>query len=96
MVKKKNIRIVIALAVGFVLAMICMSIAIYSGYTQAYRTDVSTLTVRILGIPIYQLTQTGAKYTGSSMGPYMGAVCGIFMILSVCVEETIRNMHRRK
>lgn len=94
--KKKNIRIMIALTMGFVLAMICMSIAIYYGYTKAYRTDVSALTVRMLGILIYQLTQTGAKYAGSPMGPYMGAVCGIFMILSVCVEETIRNMHHHR
>lgn len=94
--KKKNIRIMIALTMGFVLAMICMSIAIYYGYTKAYRTDVSALTVRMLDIPIYQLTQTGAKYAGSPMGPYMGAVCGIFMILSVCVEETIRNMHHHR
>ena len=47
---KKKIKILIALIVGFALAMLLMSVAIYFGYTNAYSTDVNTLTVKILGI----------------------------------------------
>lgn len=42
---KKKIKILIALIVGFALAMLLMSVAIYFGYTNAYSTDVNTLTV---------------------------------------------------
>ena len=51
------------------------------GYTNAYSTDVNTLTVKILGIPIYELTKSGTEYIGKSIGVYMGAVCGICMAL---------------
>ena len=84
---KKKIKILIALIVGFALAMLLMSVAIYFGYTNAYSTDVNTLTVKILGIPIYELTKSGTEYIGKSIGVYMGAVCGICMALSVIAEE---------
>lgn len=58
---KKKIKILIALIVGFALAMLLMSVAIYFGYTNAYSTDVNTLTVKILGIPIYELTRGAQK-----------------------------------
>ena len=80
---KKKIKILIALIVGFALAMLLMSVAIYFGYTNAYSTDVNTLTVKILGIPIYELTKSGTEYIGKSIGVYMGAVCGICMAISV-------------
>lgn len=69
---KKKIKILIALIVGFALAMLLMSVAIYFGYTNAYSTDVNTLTVKILGIPIYELTKSGTEYIGKSIGVYMG------------------------
>lgn len=89
---KKKIKILIALIVGFALAMLLMSVAIYFGYTNAYSTDVNTLTVKILGIPIYELTKSGTEYIGKSIGVYMGAVCGICMALSVIAEELIGNV----
>ena len=78
---KKKIKILIALIVGFALAMLLMSVAIYFGFTNAYSTDVNALTVKILGIPIYELTKSGTEYIGKSIGVYMGAVCGICMAL---------------
>ena len=42
---KKKIKILIALIVGFALAMLLMSVAIYFGYTNAYSTDVNTLII---------------------------------------------------
>ena len=69
---KKKIKILIALIVGFALAMLLMSVAIYFGYTNAYSTDVNTLIVKILGIPIYELTKSGTEYIGKSIGVYMG------------------------
>ena len=45
---KRKIKILIALIVGFALAMLLMSVAIYFGYTNAYSTDVNTLTVKIM------------------------------------------------
>ena len=84
--KMKN-RILIALAIGFVIAMLLMSVKIYFGFTNAYRTNVNAQTVKILGIPIYELTKSGTEYFGKSNRIYMGAVCGICMTLSVIIEE---------
>ena len=92
---KKKIKILIALIVGFALAMLLMSVAIYFGYTNAYSTDVNTLTVKILGIPIYELTKSGTEYIGKSIGVYMGAVCGICMAISVIAEELISKARHK-
>ncbi len=86
---KKKIKILIALVVGFAFAMLLMGVAIYFGFTNAYSTNVNTLTVKILGIPIYELTKSGTEYFGKSIAIYMGAVCGICMTLSVMIEELV-------
>lgn len=83
---KRKIKILIALIVGFALAMLLMSVAIYFGYTNAYSTDVNTLTVKILGIPIYELTKSGTEYIGKSIEVYMGAVRGICMAHSMRIR----------
>ena len=62
------IRIIIALAIGFVIAMLLMSVKIYFGFTNAYSTNVYALTVKILGIPIYELIKSGTEYYGKSSG----------------------------
>ena len=80
-------RILIALAVGFVIAMLLMSVKIYFGFTNAYSTNINVLTVKILGIPIYKLTKSGSEYFGKSIGTHMGEICGICMALSVIIEE---------
>ena len=101
---KRKIKILIALIVGFALAMLLMSVAIYFGYTNAYSTDVNTLTVKILvntltvkilGISIYELTKSGTEYIGKSIGVYMGAVCGICMAISVIAEELISKARHK-
>ena len=80
-------RILIALAVGFVIAMLLMNVKIYFGFTNAYSTNVTALTVKMLGLPIYELTKSGTEYFGKSVGIHMGAVCGLCMTLSVIIEE---------
>ena len=80
-------RILIAFIIGFVIAMLLMSVKIYFGFTNAYSTNVTALTVKILGLPIYELTKSGTEYFAKSRGIYMGAVCGLCMTLSVIIEE---------
>lgn len=92
---KKHVKITIALAGGFVAAMLLMTIAIFFGYTKAYDTGIKTLIVRLVGIPIYTLTKSGSKYVGQSQGSYMGLVCGICMFLGVAIEEIIVRMKKR-
>lgn len=75
-------KILIELLFGFIFAMLLMSIVIYFAYTEAYSTNIDTLTVKILGIPIYKLTKSGTEYIGKSIGIYMGLVCAIFLALS--------------
>lgn len=92
---KKHVKITIALAGGFVVAMLLKTIAIFFGYTQAYDTGVETLIVRLVGIPIYMLTKSGSKYVGQSQGVYMGLVCGICMVLGVAIEEIIGRIKKK-
>lgn len=92
---KKKIKIVVALVIGFAVAMVLMSVAIYFGYTNAYKMGVDTFTVKILGIPIYELTKSGTEYIGTSIGIYMGVVCGICMFFSVIAEELIRKIKHK-
>lgn len=92
---KKKFKILIALIVGLALAMLLMGIAIYFGFTKAYSTGVNALTVKILGIPIYELTKFGTEYVGNPIGIYMGAVCGICMVLNVIIEELISKVRRK-
>ena len=92
---KKKIKILIALIVGFVFAMLLMSVAIYFGFTNAYSTDVNALTVKILGIPVYEIIKSGTGYIGKSIGIYMGAVCGICMAFGVIVEEFISKVRHK-
>ena len=93
--KMKN-RILIALAVGFVIAMLLMSVKIYFGFTNEYSTNINVLTVKILGIPIYELTKSGSEYFGKSIGTHMGAICGICMALSVIIEEIFFKVKQKQ
>ena len=88
-------RILIALAVGFVIAMLLMSVKIYFGFTNAYSTNINVITVKIFGIPIDELTKSGTEYFGKSRGIYMGAVCGLCMILSVIIEEIFFKVRQK-
>lgn len=92
---KKRTKILIALIVGLALAMLLMGISIYFGFTSAYNTGVNTLTVKILGIPIYELTKVGTEYVGNPIGIYMGVVCGICMAFSVIAEEFISKVRHK-
>ena len=92
--KKKN-RLLCALGAGFVAAMIIMSVLIYMGYTQAYSGDVDTLTVKMLGLPIYELTKAGTAYTGEAQGIYMGAVCGICMAAAVAIQKIAEGLRSK-
>lgn len=92
---KKKDKIILALVIGFIVAMLIMAIAIFFGYAKAYSTGVETSFVRLLEIPIYQLTKSGSEYIGESKGIFMGIVCGICMALSVAIEEITGRIRKR-
>ena len=92
---KSKMRFLASLGIGFAVAMIAMGIAIYFGYVEAYHTETNLLTVKLLGLPIYELTKTGEKYVGEPAGIYMGCFCGICMILSAIVAEIIRRVRHK-
>lgn len=89
----KKIKIIVALISRFVIAMILMGLTIYFAYCQAYSTNIGALTVRVFGIPIYELTRTGTSYIGKS---YMGVLCLIFMLIGLLVEEIISKIKSKK
>ena len=92
----KKWNIVWALAAGFAAAMLLMGIVIYLGYTAAYRTETEQLTVKLLGLPIYQLTRVGEGYAGQSQGAFMGAVCGICMAAALGIRQGLSHLRRKR
>ncbi len=83
------LKTAVPILIGFLIAMTLMAIMIYFGYTEAYVSNIETLTVKMVGIPIYELTKTGAEYTGTALGPNMGIICAVFILLSFCVGGVI-------
>ena len=88
--------IVIAAGIGFAVAMAVMAVAIYFGYTDAYASEVDSMQVKLLGLPIYDLLKTGDSYAGSSVGQNMGIVCLIFIAIAICVERIIVRIKARR
>lgn len=93
---KRWLRILITLAIGFGIAMLLMTVAIYFGYSHAYVDGGVSYTVRLFGLGIYELTQVGDRYSGASVGTNMGVVCGICMTAALVLEELIWVKRRRK
>lgn len=93
MTKRK--KTIIALIIGFAFAMILMAVLIYFGYSQAYQSEAELLSVKLFGLPIYELSQNGSKYVGRALGPNMGIVCLVCMLLSVIVTELIGRIRGR-
>ena len=84
---KRKTKIILALIIGFVFAMVVMTIAIYFGYVS--------VTVKALGIPIYELKKRGTDYIGISKGMFMGLFCGIFMVLAVAIEIIVEKIKKK-
>lgn len=89
-------KIIITLLASFIIAMIIMSVAIFIAYTSAYKTGVGASTVKLLGLPIYEIFKSGTKYKGHSKGIYMGVFSGICMFLGVLIEVFIDKIVRNK
>lgn len=92
-------KIIITLLASFIIAMIIMSVAIFIAYTSAYKTGVGASTVKLLGLPIYEIFKSGTKYKGQSKGIYMGAFCGICMLsgvfIEVFIDKLLLNRHKK-
>lgn len=91
---KPAIRRLITLACGFGFAMLLMAVAIYFGYSNAYRQGTDTSEVYMFGLNIYHLVLSGEKYSGTSNGPAMGGVCAIIMAVVFAVEEIIYKLRK--
>jgi hypothetical protein len=96
MKKNRIIPLIVAIAVGFGLAMLAMSVAIYFGYTEAYASGVDSLNVPLFGLDIYTLTKTGEEYSGASVGQNMGVICAGFTAAAVLVEQIIIRVSGKK
>lgn len=92
---KKNRIIILTLIIGFAIAMILMSVLIYFGYCEAYRTDANQYTVSIWGISIYKLIKVETGYSAAAIGPNMGIVCGICMAVSFIAGRIIHKLRSR-
>lgn len=91
---KPIVRRIITLACGFGVALLFMAIAIYFGYSNAYRQGTTTSEVYMFGLNIYHLALSGEKYIGTSNGPAMGGVSAIIMAAIFAVEEIIFKLRK--
>ena len=82
--------------IGFVVAMVVMSIAIFFGYTDAYETSVDSMYVKILGVPVFVLKKSGDSYVGRSLGPNMGAICLAFIFISIIIQTIGQRIIKQK
>ncbi len=94
--KKKIIALIVAIAIGFGLAMLAMSVVIYFGYTDAYATNAESLNVSLFGLDIYTLTKAGEQYNGASIGQNMGVICAVYMAAAVLIEQIIIRAYGKK
>ena len=88
-------RIFISLGIGFILAMIVMSIKIYFGYAYAYKSGADGYMVKVFGIGIYALIRHGDIYLGTAMGKGIGLLCTIFMVCSMMVEQVVTKIRNK-
>ena len=86
---KRKTRILLACVVGFAIAMIGMSIRIYLGYCEAYRTEVDEVVVNLCGLSIYRIFKSAQEYAGAGMGLHMGIVCMVCMVVLTVAEELL-------
>ena len=86
---KKILKIAVPILTGLLIASVLMAVIISFGYTEAYASNAEKLTVKMVGIPIYELNRTGSEYTGTALGPNMGIISGIFILCSFCVGGVI-------
>ena len=93
---KNSKTIIIAIIVGFAVAMLAMAVTIYFGYAKAYNSNVNDMNVSLFGIDIYTLVRNGKKYNGSSIGQNMGIICVIFIVGAICVERLITKVKSKK
>lgn len=92
---KRSKRLLLACAAGFGAAMLFMAVAIYFGYREAYGTGADDVAVRLCGLSIYHITKSAGGYIGETIGPHMGAACGVCMTAAIFVEELIYRLRRR-
>lgn len=93
---KNKMKLVFALIVGLIFALVLMWVLIYLGYSEAYRLNVEAYDVAILGLPIFALTKMGTEYAGQSIGKNMGLVCGICMVASVFFLKLIQKIKNKR
>lgn len=89
---KTPVRLLIFLTIGFAIAMIFMTIAIYFGYNNAYSSLGNSYSVNLFGLEIYTLTKVGDEYAGTSIEMNMGILCMAFISITVAVEEITRKL----
>lgn len=94
---KKNLRRLFALGLGFIIGCIFVGILIYFGYYHAYEAAVKSVTVKFLGLSLYEIVQNGETYVGTAIGPNIGVISTIFALLALLVEEAwLRLVGKKK
>jgi hypothetical protein len=90
-------RLIIWIVGGIVVSAAVASVVIFIGYSEAYATHPATQTIRLLGLPIYTLSQSGDSYSGTINMANMMFSGIIFAVAIAVVGEIVwRARHHRQ
>ncbi|ARP50574.1 MULTISPECIES: DUF5963 family protein [Caproicibacterium] len=90
------LRIVLEFVVGIIISMVLCCILIFIGYFHTHSADLTAYTVRFFQFPIYEITTTGGKMTGTALNQNMSVISIIFSVVCIIIFEAIHFVKAKK
>ncbi len=90
------LRIVLEFVVGIIISMVLCCILIFIGYFHTHSADLTAYTVRFLEFPIYEITTTDGKMTGTALNQNMSVIGIISSVICIIIFEIIHFVKIKK
>ncbi len=84
-------KLILSLVIGFIAAILILTIFITIGYNEVYSYNLDNYDVMIMGLKIYDITKINGEYIGKSVDYGMGIVTALCMLVSVVVSFIIKR-----
>ncbi|MBC1743467.1 LlsX family protein [Listeria welshimeri] len=102
MKKKFNnptIRIITSIVLGIIIGFLICFVAISMGYNQMNDATLTDYSVKVFGLPIFDIQRVGSDLVGTPNNSSMMFIGVIFsMILAIVIEivVSLKNKHRKE
>lgn len=93
---KNNLKRLFALILGFIIGSLFVSVLIFIGYYHVYETSAKSFIVTFLGLPLYEIVQSGKTYVGTAIGPNIGIISSLFALLALLVKEAWGRLAKKR